>query len=177
MVSKKQLVRNSVLKGFDFVENYLVHASDLILNSVLKKSLNDKKLKYKLHKDLHRQLRTSLPVPSIFVSLRILGRLSEYADIAAAAIEAGSPLKKKDLPKKEKLKDSMVDDTVEYLWRKWHHSVQSQIESFMIEKERTKLSSVPIKVPNVWAILGSALLYAAESNSYDFFGVSLSLSS
>lgn len=139
-------VRESVVIGLRFVEGYLPEfVSGVFEGSEIRPRA----------KGLHRLMRTRLPVPAIFCTLRILFRLQGFLHTKAEALDKEQAL---ELPASE----NHVDHTVKNLFR----ALCDGVDQYMVQNSDWKDHDW-----NPYHRLREDLKGIIKYNSHVFFGI------
>ena len=143
-------IHKSVLNGLTFTDAYLPDFTDQVLFS------EDVDI-VQISKSLHKSMRTSVPVPSIFTSLKIMGRLQSYAEAQAKEFQVDSTF---HVPKPK----NHVDHTVKLIFKRWLKQVDQYISQNSDWQEHEW---------NPWTDLSHVLKEVLDYNGKVFFGISL----
>lgn len=140
--------KESILDGLKFSDAYLADFTDQVLYS---ETVDAKEMA----KTLHMKMRTRLAVPSIYTTIKILGRLAEFAKIECDSINAESHFL---LPKTK----NHVDHTVKKIFKNWNRKVHAYMNRHSDFQEMEW---------NPWEQIIEILKYIIDYNGKAFFGI------
>lgn len=144
----ERAICSSVVKSLQFVDGYLADFNDQVLYSETVDHVH-------LARDLHRRMRTQLPVPSIYCALKVLQRLAEYGELQRDAMDDERTVK---LPKSK----TDVDFTVKQIFKTWNEKVNTFLNQ---HQDFNELGWNP------WKTLVETLDVVVKHNFKAFFGL------
>lgn len=140
-------VRSSVLMSLQATEKYLPLFSNHVLKGVETKDAQ---------KTLLKKMRTTLPVPCIFATLKILQRVQSFMEIYSDAFDNEETPK---LPSS----NGHVDHTVKTMFRRWCKQLQKTVRQQQDWEDHEW---------NPYKVMAAHLKSVIEYNTKVFFGVS-----
>lgn len=139
----------SIVKGLEFASSFIPDFTDSILHTQETRTLEEMSMQ------LHRRMRRTLPVPTIYTSLMILARLAEFARMQQDALE------NEELVALPKTKNN-VDFTVKKIFKAWNKQVSKFTSSNSDFKENGW---------NAWGEVTLAIEAVVKTNLSMFFGI------
>lgn len=146
--SEDKAIQTSVVTALRFVDGFVANFNDQVL--YMQTVDFDE-----IARDLHRRMRTELPVPSIYCTVRILQRLVKFAGLQRDALENERTLK---LPGTK----TDVDYTVKKIFVDWNGKVQVYMNQ---NSDFNELNWNP------WSRLHDGLDSVVKKNAAVFFGI------